>query len=72
MTILRPGKKRRDPLGRHLCQACRTLFEVSAGDLAKEGVVRAPVAGNDRFVDCPFCGGWVLINGTGAEEPPAP
>ncbi len=74
MIILKQGKVRRNPAGRHQCPKCGTLFVLTQADVESPAVhMPSSDPGSDRFIDCPGgCNGWVLLNGIGKEEPPAP
>ncbi len=57
MTILRPGKKRRDPLGTHTCWNCDCQFVVQHAD-----VLNLPDALGDVWMRCPDCQRAVNLN----------
>ena len=73
MSILQQGKVRRNPVGRHKCPKCGTLFELVLSDLATLTIHKpSDRPDSDSYIDCPGgCQGWVLLNGIG-DEPPAP
>ncbi len=66
MTILRPGKKRRDPLGTHECWNCDCQFVVQHADPLPQ-----PDWQGDVMVICPDCGKGNIANKFVA-APPAP
>ncbi len=57
MTILRPGKKRRDPLGVHKCFHCDCEFVVQNAD-----PLPPPDVLGDVWVRCPECQRSVNVN----------
>ncbi len=57
MTILRPGKKRRDPLGMHKCANCDCEFVVQHAD-----PLPAPDWQGDILLPCPECQRRVTLN----------
>ncbi len=57
MTILRPGKKRRDPLGGHTCAFCDCEFVLQHAD-------PLPLANSrgEMWMHCPECHALVELN----------
>jgi hypothetical protein len=58
MTILRPGKKRRDPLGMHECCNCGCRFVIQHADPLPKPNDRGGIVGA-----CPNCGWHLELNG---------
>lgn len=70
MTILQPATQpRRNPVGRHKCGRCGTLFVLDADDVAK----LKPTSEGHLLFPCPgACGAGIIVNWFGEQEPPAP
>ncbi len=56
MTILRPGKRRRDPLGMHECWHCDCQFSVQRDELP------SPDAKGGIWLPCPACASLIELN----------
>jgi hypothetical protein len=72
MTLLQPGQRRRNPVGRHRCVNCDAIFALDEADVATIPNGPQRDSNGDLWWYCPECAGLVKINRIGATEPPAP